>query len=72
MFKGLIFVYHRYNTNGFDLNRNFPDYFHKNDDPIQPETAAVMKWISDQQFVLSANLHGGALVATYPYGGYCK
>jgi murein tripeptide amidase MpaA len=57
----------RYNSEGIDLNRNFPDYFKSNNLRGQPETEAVKKWISQIQFVLSANFHGGALVASYPY-----
>lgn len=57
----------RYNANSYDLNRNFPDAFQSNTDPIQPETQAVMDWIKSESFVLSANFHGGALVASYPY-----
>ncbi|XP_044133101.1 carboxypeptidase M [Bufo gargarizans] len=57
----------RYNKNGYDLNRNFPDAFEVNTDEIQPETQAVMDWIKSESFVLSANFHGGALVASYPY-----
>lgn len=60
----------RGNANGHDLNRNFPDFFAAgNFDPSkeQPETRAVRLWIDQIPFVLSANLHGGALVASYPF-----
>jgi len=57
----------RYNARGFDLNRNFPDYFKANTKRMQPETEAYKEWISKIQFTLSAGLHGGALVASYPF-----
>lgn len=58
----------RYNSRGYDLNRNFPDVLtntQKGD--VQPETQAIIQWLDNISFVLSANLHGGALVASYPY-----
>ena len=52
----------RENANSFDLNRNFPDLFECNNEPLQPETLAVMKWLANNEFLLSANFHSGAVV----------
>lgn len=60
----------RYNHNGVDLNRNFPDAFvdpQGGGERREAEVQAVMDWLQTESFVLSANLHGGALVASYPY-----
>ena len=57
----------RYNFNGVDLNRNFPDRFGRRQGSTQPETQAIIDWLKQYHFVLSANLHNGALVANYPY-----
>ena len=62
----------RYNSNGVDLNRDFPDQFNDPNNTIigrQPETAAVMEWSSNKNFILSANMHTGALVVNYPFDG---
>jgi len=62
----------RYNANGTDLNRDFPDQFSDPNNSTlgrEPETRAVMDWTWDHHFVLSANMHTGALVANYPYDG---
>ena len=66
----------RVNANNQDLNRNFPNLEEKfwkkqaltySAEGRQPETKAVMTWIEENPFVLSANLHGGDLVANYPW-----
>ncbi|KAI4887335.1 hypothetical protein NFI96_025827 [Prochilodus magdalenae] len=57
----------RFNKNGVDLNRNFPDVFSSDNIVREKEVVAVMNWLKTETFVLSANLHGGAVVASYPY-----
>ena len=57
----------RSNAHKVDLNRNFPDRLNRDSQQRQLETLAVMKWLKEYPFVLSANLHNGALVANYPY-----
>jgi len=59
----------RENARGVDLNRNFPDQFSGNPTTFQPETQAVMAWSQERHFVLSANFHGGSIVANYPFDG---
>jgi carboxypeptidase D len=69
----------RENANRIDLNRNFPDRFTPGisltTDPDsvyigrQPEVVAVRNWVRQHKFVLSANLHGGDIVANYPWDG---
>ncbi len=60
----------RYNAGGFDLNRSFPDWFEdavNTPDGRPLETGLMMAWTAAQSITLSANMHGGALLAQYPW-----
>ena len=60
----------RYNANGLDLNRNYPDRFTDPvDDPAghEVETQVFMNFGYDHRFVMGANYHGGTLVLNYPW-----
>ena len=37
---------------------------------LEPESAAVVDWLTSNSFVLGANFHGGAVVASYPWDHY--
>ncbi|XP_056851790.1 carboxypeptidase SOL1 isoform X5 [Raphanus sativus] len=62
----------RNNANNVDLNRDFPDQFFPINEDLslrQPETTAIMTWLREIRFTASATLHGGALVANFPWDG---
>ncbi|XP_053095432.1 probable carboxypeptidase X1 isoform X1 [Pangasianodon hypophthalmus] len=44
-----------------------PKQYTSKDALVAPETRAVISWMQLIPFVLSANLHGGELVVTYPF-----
>lgn len=56
----------RFNANGYDLNRNFPDPVTPNT-VKQPETIDMVRFLKKRNFVLSANFHAGAEVVNYPW-----
>jgi len=60
----------RFNADGADLNRSFPDFTSDNvntTDNREPEVQAMMKFEAKHHFKLSANFHGGSEVVNYPW-----
>jgi hypothetical protein len=56
----------RFNANGYDLNRNFPDP----DGPVVPrqkETLDMVRFMAEHRFALSANFHSGEEVVNFPW-----
>lgn len=60
----------RANANGVDLNRNFPDMTRDRESTPRGreiENQHVMQFQASRKFALSANFHGGTIVANYPW-----
>ncbi|KAH0623854.1 hypothetical protein JD844_007023 [Phrynosoma platyrhinos] len=57
-------MYHNEKHGGLNHHLPLPDNWRNQ---VEPETLAVIEWLKSYNFVLSANLHGGAVVANYPY-----
>ncbi len=65
----------RYNANGVDLNRNYPDPEdgqHPDGNEWQPETVLFMQLAEENHFVMGANIHGGVEVCNYPWDTWAQ
>lgn len=63
----------RYNEAGIDLNRNYP-YLPTRDGEanVQPETEAMIAWLTPKHFVMSVNFHCGSSVLNLPWDLWTK
>ncbi|HOD17281.1 MAG TPA: M14 family zinc carboxypeptidase [Candidatus Cloacimonadota bacterium] len=59
----------RYNANGIDLNRSFPDVWGGTTQTHQIENTIMENLANAHHFVISANFHGGTEVVNYPWDG---
>jgi len=65
----------RFNANGVDINRNFPDPEdgdHPDLNSWQVETQIFMDLAEAEHFVMSANTHSGQEVVNYPWDTWSK
>ena len=65
----------RSNANLVDINRNFPDPAagpHPDGNAWQPETIIMMNIAEQNNFVHSANFHGGTEVVNYPWDTWSR
>lgn len=57
----------RYNANGEDLNRSYPIAGEGGSGNCEPEVQAMIDFMSERHFTMSANFHGGSEVFNYPW-----
>ncbi len=63
----------RYNAQGIDLNRNYPDLIegpHPDNHDYAVENVAMMQFLQKHRFAMSANFHAGDEVVNYPWDSW--
>ena len=62
----------RFNSNGVDLNRNFPGPNVPQSIVVQKENQVMTDFLKKKSFSLSVNFHGGSEVVNYPWDTWSK